>query len=100
MGGQFSPLIRLPKGRRVNRPRVPIEQGVQADVGVEEDAGHPYFLIRSSSMIRSHSSSVGGGASVFNKPIIRSNPKRRGGSAITGGWLPAPNPTNSSTGRP
>ncbi len=53
----------------LHHPGVPFQKRIEDHVGIEQDASHPYFLMRSASMIRLHSSSVGGGASVFKMPM-------------------------------
>lgn len=65
-------------------PGFTIEEGIEDHICVQQNRDHRYFLIRSSSMIRSHSSSVGAGPLVLRSPMTWSSDIVLGGAAIEG----------------
>jgi hypothetical protein len=74
--------MRLPDRYCLDVPWMAIQKHIQDNVRVEQDAGHPYFLTRSCSTIRSHSASSGGGVAVCSRPTTSLRAMFRGGSEM------------------
>src|SRR5262249_32402064 len=76
-------VVGVPDCRRLGQPGLPLENHVQDDIKVKEHIHRPYFLLSSSSSVRSHSSSVGVGVAGRNMAVTSSADKPCG-------WLGRP----------
>jgi hypothetical protein len=85
VSGELIIQMSLPKDFGISTPGMSVKQYVKNHICIEQCTGHPYFLNRSSATIFAHSSSLGGGESVFKIPNTRSSDIVRGGTAIFDG---------------